>query len=424
MSRGMTNAQRFEAIETALGNFEGVRDAIQTMQDEEIPELFRRAQEWESLDRRVKTLEAGKGVEASGSGSSPQVEERLGMIEDTQRQLGEAVKDLTVEVKDVVAALHAEMSELTATVKVMMIALGNSSHEGGPSERRGKAKVPDPRPYAGERDAQKLENFIFDMDQYFLASGIDSEESQLNRATMFLTDAAKVWWRTKYHEIQAGRCRISTWDELKQELKGHFYPENVDYLARRKLRDLTQKGSVQDYVKQFTTIMLDIRDMTEKDKLFYFMDGLSREAAIELQRRRVQTLSDAVTAAERLSDYDIGFPTSMKSQSASHSSGGSSGQSARSSKSKSGGGSNGSAPQTPSSSSSRGSNTGGKPKALSCFLCRGPHRVAECPQRAALNAMQAKLQEEVRKCEREVEEESENEDQARPRIGSLRFLED
>ena len=95
--------------------------------------------------------------------------------------------------KDVVVALRSEMSELTATVKVMMIALGNSSHEGGPSERRGKVKVPDPRPYAGERDAQKLENFVFDMDQYFLASGINFEESQLNRATMFLTDAAKVW---------------------------------------------------------------------------------------------------------------------------------------------------------------------------------------------------------------------------------------
>ena len=214
-----------------------------------------------------------------------------------------------------------------------------------------------------------------------MASGINSEESQLNRATMFLTDAAKVWWRTKYHEIQEGRCHISTWEELKQELKVHFYPENVDYLARRKLRDLRQKGTVQDYVKQFTTIMLDIRDMTEKDKLFYFLDGLSRDAAIELQRRRVQNLADAVTAAERLADYDIGFPTNMRSQgSASRSSSGSGGQSSGSGKSKSGGGSNGSAPQTPSSSSSRGSNSGGRPR-LSCFICRGPHKFAECPRR-------------------------------------------
>ena len=70
--------------------------------------------------------------------------------------------------------------------------------------------------------------------------------------------------------------------------------------------------------------MLDIQDMIEKDKLFYFMDGLLRDAAIELQRRRVQNLTDAMIVVERLSDNDIGFPTSMKSQSASHPSRGSS----------------------------------------------------------------------------------------------------
>ena len=77
-------------------------------------------------------------------------------------------------------------------------------------------------------------------------------------------------------------CHISTWEELKQELKVHFYPKNVDYLARRTLRDLRQTSSVQDYVKMFTMIMLDICDMIENDKLFLFLDALSRDATIEL----------------------------------------------------------------------------------------------------------------------------------------------
>ena len=108
-------------------------------------------------------------------------------------------------------------------------------------------------------------------------------------------------------------------------------------------------GSVQDCLKMFTMIMLDIHDMMEKDKLFFFLDGLSCDVAMELQRRRVQNLTNAVTVARRLSNYDIGFLTSMKSQgSALHSSSGSGDQSSRSSKSKSKGGSNGLAPQTPS----------------------------------------------------------------------------
>ena len=64
------------------------------------------------------------------------------------------------------------MSELATIVKVMMMALGNSS--------------------------EKLENFLLDMEQYFLATSINLEECQLNRVTMFLTDAVEVWWRMRY----------------------------------------------------------------------------------------------------------------------------------------------------------------------------------------------------------------------------------
>ena len=78
----------------------------------------------------------------------------------------------------------------------------------------------------------------------------------------------------------------------------HFYPENVDYLARRRLRDLRQTGLIQDYVKMFIMIMLDICDMMEKDNLFFFLNGLSCDAAMDLQRRRVQNLVDAIIAVE------------------------------------------------------------------------------------------------------------------------------
>ena len=79
--------------------------------------------------------------------------------------------------KDVVATLHEEIDDIAASVKVMMLAIGNSPQEGGASERKGKVKIPEPRPYAGERDTQKLENFMFDMDQYFQAARITLKEA-------------------------------------------------------------------------------------------------------------------------------------------------------------------------------------------------------------------------------------------------------
>ena len=40
MPRRMTNIEQFDVIETALGDFEGVSDAVRVMQTEEISKLF------------------------------------------------------------------------------------------------------------------------------------------------------------------------------------------------------------------------------------------------------------------------------------------------------------------------------------------------------------------------------------------------
>ena len=49
------------------------------------------------------------------------------MFEDTQSQLRDTIKDFTIKVKDAVMTFQLEMSELVATVKVMIIAMCNRS---------------------------------------------------------------------------------------------------------------------------------------------------------------------------------------------------------------------------------------------------------------------------------------------------------
>ncbi|KAJ7974912.1 Retrotransposon protein, putative, Ty3-gypsy subclass [Quillaja saponaria] len=115
---------------------------------------------------------------------------------------------------------------------------------------------------------------------------MDSEEAKVTTATMYLAGDAKLWWRIKYVDIQDGRCVIDTWEDLRRELKAQFFPENVEYIARRNLRELKQTGTIWEYVKKFAGLMLDIRDMSEKDKMFYFLEGLKPWARAELQRQR------------------------------------------------------------------------------------------------------------------------------------------
>ena len=61
---------------------------------------------------------------------------------------------------------------------------------------------------------------------------------------------------------------------LKKELNDQFQPCNVGWVAKESFKRLRQAGSVRDYMKEFIYLMLNIRNMSENDKLFNFMSGL------------------------------------------------------------------------------------------------------------------------------------------------------
>ena len=67
---------------------------------------------------------------------------------------------------------------------------------------------------------------------------------------------------------------MNTWEQFRMEFKKAFLPSNVVYEAKRKMRELRQKGSIRAYVREFTTLTFQIPDLMDDDTLFYFMDGL------------------------------------------------------------------------------------------------------------------------------------------------------
>ena len=77
-----------------------------------------------------------------------------------------------------------------------------------------KIKVPEPKHYNGARDAKELENFLFDIEQYFDATEPPSEKAEVATAAMYLSGDAKLWWRSRYADIRAGVCQIDTWEDL------------------------------------------------------------------------------------------------------------------------------------------------------------------------------------------------------------------
>ena len=147
------------------------------------------------------------------------------------KDLQEALNDLVENFRGLVKAMKDEMLEMNTKLNLTMRAVGNQPATGPIGMEYGRVKVLEPRPYGGAIDAKDLENFLFDMEHYFRAMRAESEDGKVAMATMYLSANAKVWWRTKYDDIQNGRCTIKTWEDLKRELKTQFLPENVAYIA-------------------------------------------------------------------------------------------------------------------------------------------------------------------------------------------------
>ncbi|KAK3212434.1 hypothetical protein Dsin_017140 [Dipteronia sinensis] len=60
----------------------------------------------------------------------------------------------------------------------------------------------------------------------------------------------------------------------------------------------SKRDTFPDYINDFFTLILEIEDMSDKDKLFFFMDGLKEWARVELESWNVQDLDAAITAVD------------------------------------------------------------------------------------------------------------------------------
>ena len=104
-------------------------------------------------------------------------------------------------------------------------------------------------------------------------------------------------------DADAGRGKIDLLKALKKELKDQFLSSNTTWVARDFLKKLKQNGIVREYVKTFSSLMLDIKNMSKEDKLFNFMSSLQPWAQLELKKQVVCHLPATIFAADALVDY-------------------------------------------------------------------------------------------------------------------------
>ncbi|KAA0042036.1 uncharacterized protein E5676_scaffold306G002780 [Cucumis melo var. makuwa] len=193
----------------------------------------------QELLARVDTLEGNVGR----TGSHERGDSSMGSVVHIEKQDFRATLDV----------IRNKIADVNARQNLTMRAMANQAPAGG-AILVSRVKIPEPKLFCGAGDAKALEIYIFDLKQYFRATNTVTEEAKVTLATMHLSEDAKLWWRSRYVDMQEGRC---------------------------------------------TT---DIHDMSKKHKVFCFVEGLKPWAKTKLYEQRVQDLTSAYAAAERLFD--------------------------------------------------------------------------------------------------------------------------
>ena len=289
------------------------------------------------------------------------------------------------------------MQKMSDEITILKRAVAGGASSGS-NENRSKFKVPEPKAFGGSRNAKELENFLWDMEQYFKAAHI-SENEMVTITSMYLIGDAKLWWRTRTDDDDedSARPKINSWEMLKKELKDQFLPNNAAWLARESMKNLRQTGTVRDYVKEFSSLLLDIKNMSDEDKLFNFISGLKPWAQAELRRQNVKDLTAAIAAADGLVDYKVGNLSGDIGKNNNVAGKGKGQKDKKKFKKKDG------------DAYVKNRNDGqSKGKSKGCYICGGPHMMKECPRKEKLNAI--------------IETEGNEEHEAPRRVNPIRML--
>nr|GEZ59824.1 putative retrotransposon Gag domain, aspartic peptidase domain protein [Tanacetum cinerariifolium] len=169
--------------------------------------------------------------------------------------MGEIAK-IREEFGEEVSTLHQTIEDLQADVALCKRSLASG---GGNANHGPKLDVPKPSPFMGKREARAIK-----------------------MATRYLKDTTALWWRRRHGDIER---------------------ENAKNEAKSRLCKLKQSGTIREYVKEFTTLVLEIPKLSDQDSLFYFLDGLQGWAKTELERRGVQDLATAIAHVEALIEF-------------------------------------------------------------------------------------------------------------------------
>jgi len=160
-----------------------------------------------------------------------------------------------------------------------------------------RARMPKPETFSGGKRPKDTEEWLFVLDTFLTASGVNLDIERITVASGYLRGAALTWWRRVSHPSYPNRPK--TWSEFCQALLSTFQPINPAETARDTLARLRQTTSVRQYASAMRDTALDIPGISDDELKDRFIRGLKPATQTEVRLRAPDTFDDAVKIADR-----------------------------------------------------------------------------------------------------------------------------
>jgi hypothetical protein len=134
-------------------------------------------------------------------------------------------------------------------------------------------------------NADTLKPWVRQIEAQLQLSAIHDPKMQFLVATQFLAATPLTWVETLND--------VSIWDSLKTKIITFYQPLHEELRARDALHSLRQRGSLDDYAKAFTLLVVKVPQMTLEEQLYNFIKGLKPQVQVSVALQSPTTLEEA-----------------------------------------------------------------------------------------------------------------------------------
>jgi hypothetical protein len=132
--------------------------------------------------------------------------------------------------------------------------------------------------YNGEVNAEKLDNWIRQIEVYCRIQKIQDDETKIHLASLRLDSAALIWWESKTQEdMRKHGKNLTSWNDFIVAIKRQFYPFAYKQKATMDWKNFRQaKGqNVQSFTQEFRrrALVLGV-DLSSQETLLKYIGAL------------------------------------------------------------------------------------------------------------------------------------------------------